>query len=89
MGSDLWLHALGGLLITLSLFRLLVLRARGALVQWLFLLLVLAIFSVDEFIQQFVAHRHATWLDWQVTFVGWLLAAVWLMAWRWWLAKRS
>lgn len=79
LGSDLWLHALGGLLLPLAGFRLLRMRLANTWLQVGFLIAVMAIFSFDEWLQTFVANRHASWADWFFSTGGWLLAVVVLL----------
>lgn len=87
--SDLWLHALGGFLLPLATYRILNIRRLALSGRALFLLVILALFTLDELLQTLVAHRHASWLDWQVTFLGWLISVAWLLGSSWWIVKHD
>lgn len=76
LGSDKNLHILVGLVLPLSLARLLSLRSKPVLLQFTFFLTMLGCFLIDEYSQLWLAHREFSTVDLLASALGWGCASL-------------
>ncbi|GGD76733.1 hypothetical protein [Lacimicrobium alkaliphilum] len=76
LGSDKNLHILVGLLLPLSLGRLLSLRSKPMLLQFTFFLAMLGCFLIDEYSQLWFTHREFSTEDLFASALGWGVACL-------------